>query len=196
MTAKRESVSGMGRLMCVSFSTISVRCVSLRELFCVALVAMLFGHGPSAGAQQLRQPTGSVVLTVSGDISNTNATGEAHFDLAMLESLSPATIHTTTKWTEGVQRFDGVLVREILRVVGANGETVLAFALNDYVVSFPVMEFSRYPVLAAIKMNGDYLRVRDKGPIWVVYPRDHHPELQNASSDHKWIWQLKRIHVK
>lgn len=186
----------MDRLMCVSSPTSSLRGVALRGLRCAALIAMLFTHSLSAGAQQLRQSTGPVVLTVSGNISNTNVTGEARFVLAMLESLPSATIRTTTLWTEGVQQFDGVLVREILRVVGASGETVLAFALNDYVVSFPVTEFTRYPVLAAFKMNGEYLRIRDKGPIWVVYPRDQHPELQNATSDHKWIWQLKRMHIK
>ena len=40
------------------------------------------------------------------------------------------------------------------------------------------------------------LTARDKGPIWIVYPRDDIPELRNPRMDANWIWQLAKIEVK
>jgi len=44
-------------------------------------------------------------------------------------------------------------------------------------------------------MNGQALRIRDKGPIWIVYPRDDYPELAVDAMDQRWIWQVKELHV-
>lgn len=169
---------------------------SSRQLCRAVLLTLLLTHVLCVGAEPLPQPTGRVILTVTGSLSNTNVEDEAHFDLRMLESLPQASIRTTTVWTDGVQLFEGVLLSEVLRAVGARGETVLAFALNDYVVPYRITELLQYRVVAAFKLNGKYLRIRDKGPIWVAYPRDEHPELQNAAADHKWIWQLERLHIQ
>ena len=59
----------------------------------------------------------------------------------------------------------------------AEGTAVHATALNDYAVTIPIDELRRYPVLLALKMNGQYLKIMDKGPIWIVYPRDQYREL-------------------
>jgi hypothetical protein len=45
-------------------------------------------------------------------------------------------------------------------------------------------------------MNGQYLHVKDKGPLWTVYPRDQFPELRNSMTDKKWVWQLKELEVR
>jgi hypothetical protein len=45
-------------------------------------------------------------------------------------------------------------------------------------------------------MNGEYLEIRDKGPIWIVYPRDQFSELRNSMVDKKWVWQLSELEVK
>jgi hypothetical protein len=73
---------------------------------------------------------------------------------------------------------------------------VVATALNDYVASIPLREPYDYPVLLALKMNGEYLELRDKGPIWIVYPRDQFSELRNSMVDKKWVWQLSELEVR
>src|SRR5690606_37418939 len=92
------------------------------RLACLALIGWLgFIAVPSAHPKALPSPTGPVLLVVSGVIKNTNAGGEAHFDADMLESLPQHTLHTSTAVTDGVNRFDGVLVRDVLNVVEARG---------------------------------------------------------------------------
>ncbi len=44
-------------------------------------------------------------------------------------------------------------------------------------------------------MDGKRLTVRDKGPYWLVYPRDEFTELKDARFDHRWAWQLKEISI-
>ena len=66
-------------------------------------------------------------------------------------------------------------------------------SLNDYSVDVPAEDAEKYDVIVAYKQNGEYMRVRDKGPFWLVYPLDQYPELQNEQTATKMIWQMKAI---
>jgi hypothetical protein len=147
-------------------------------------------------AAELARPTGPVILTVTGAIASTNAPGRAEFDQAMLEALGTARLTTSTDWTDGKPVFDGVPAKKLLEAVGAKGKTISAIALNDYAVDIPIDDLTTYPVLLALRMNGQALTARDKGPIWIVYPRDDYPELRDPKINDRWIWQLKAFEVK
>lgn len=144
----------------------------------------------------LPEPTQPPLLVVEGAIGATNRDGAAVFDRPMLHALGLRTLRTSTTWTDGVPTFEGVLLRDVLRAVAAQGETVEAIALNDYRIRIPVSDFETYDVLIALSMNGKELTARDKGPLWIVYPRDDHPELKNGRRDHRWVWQLKTLRVR
>lgn len=147
-------------------------------------------------ADTLAKPEGRIILTVTGNIEHTNGPGTAQFDRSMLESLGTEDLRTSTSWTEGRPVFSGVPMQRIMDAVGAHGTILSARALNDYTIDIPVSDFSKYRVLAALKMDGQYLKIRNGGPIWIVYPRDDFPELQNPYADQKWIWQLVSLEVK
>ena len=156
----------------------------------------LWGAG-AARAASLPQPAGPVILRVSGRIRETNAEGGvARFDRPMLEALGVRKLTTSSAWTTGPTEFEGVLASAVLDAVGAEGTAVHATALNDYAVTIPIDELRRYQVLLALKMNGQYLKIMDKGPIWIVYPRDQYRELQDSLTDKKWIWQLHELQVE
>jgi hypothetical protein len=142
------------------------------------------------------QPVGPVILTVSGNIEGVGSGPIVRLDRAMLESLGVTKLKTSTAWTAGESEFEGVLVRDLLEAVGAEGTLVVATAVNDYVVSIPLRELYDYPVLLAFKMDGSYLELRDKGPIWIVYPRDQYKELRNSLIDKNWVWQLSALEVR
>ncbi len=161
----------------------------------VGLVLAL-AAGPAIGGSQLAEPSGRVILTISGAIDRTNGDALARFHRKMLEELGTTTITTTTSWTDRPQEFEGVLARDVLKAVGANGATVAATALNDYQITVPASDFEKYDVLFATHMNGVELNARDKGSIWIVYPRDDHKELRNQKVDAKWLWQLSKISVQ
>lgn len=166
----------------------------------VLLIAGLLGLSANAWANDipdtLPQPTGKVLLRITGNIERTNGGGEARFDRAMIHALPANTLATTTVVTDGVKQFKGVLMRDLLAVVGATGTVVTASALNDYVVDIPMTDFEEFDVLLAFQMDGKQLTRRDKGPFWIVYPRDNFKVLQDIRYDSLWVWQLNHLDVQ
>jgi hypothetical protein len=164
----------------------------------VLIFLCLIGTAPAgaAWAQALPQPTGEVILTVAGDIEHRNSPQGALFDRQMLEALGLERLRTSSPWTDGVPEFEGVPARAVMQAVGARGERVVASALNDYQVDIPLQDFEDYPVLLALRMDGQELTVRDRGPIWIVYPRDDYPELRNERVNARWVWQLSGLIVE
>jgi hypothetical protein len=156
-----------------------------------ALAATLQG----VSAETLSAPSGHPILQISGTVEKANAGTRANLDLAMLEGIGATTIQTSTPWTEGRPSFEGVLVRDLLRHVGGKGKTITAVALNDYKIEISAAEVEKYPVILAYKMDGKPLKIRDKGPLWIVYPQDDFPELNNAAVQSKWVWQVKELRI-
>ena len=161
----------------------------MRIFACAFGLAVGVLAGP-ASADRLPAPEGPVVLTVRADGTT------AEFDLAMLQSLPQVTIETSTDWTDGVGSFAGPLARDVLEAAGVDGEVVVARALNDYEIEIPAADFETYDVIMALQLDGTPLSRRDKGPIWVVYPRDQHVDLQSAEYNARWIWQLRHVVVE
>jgi hypothetical protein len=142
----------------------------------------------------LDTPTGPVVLTVKGAISNTNAGDTAQFDLAMLDGLKGRKAGMETPWTEGKVTFEGPLLREILAAVGATGTSLKIRALNDYAADVP-SEDARLETILATKLDGKPMSVRDKGPLMLVYPFDLDADLYNEKYFSRSVWQIKEIEV-
>ena len=159
-------------------------------------LALIVGMSDPVRANDLPRPTEQVILTIAGAITRTNAPGQAEFDHAMLEQLGLTRLRTWTPWTEGEPEFQGVLARQLMAAVGATGTTVRAVALNDFESTIPLADFERYPVLLATSIDGRQLEVRDKGPIWIVYPWSDHPELDDLPTRRKSVWQLSSLHVQ
>ncbi|MBN7759213.1 molybdopterin-dependent oxidoreductase [Nitratireductor aquimarinus] len=108
---------------------------------------------------------------------------------------------TRTAWTEDLHVFEGVALGKVLETAGIDPQdhqnaTVRAIALNDYVVEFPLADATRYGVLIAAFMDGRRLSVSDKGPYWIVYPRDDFRELRDSRFDHRWAWQLRELQIR
>jgi hypothetical protein len=162
----------------------------------LCLLAILIAAALPAAGETLPAPTGDVILTVDGAITNTTDGKEARFDVAALEALGLTTVITSTPWTDGAVTYEGVLGRVLMEHVGAKGSKLVARALNDYLADIPITDFTDYDVILAIKANGAYLPIRDKGPIFVVYPLDGHPELVNNTIYSRCVWQLTRLTVQ
>lgn len=158
----------------------------------VALMAIV----GAAYAATLAIPAERPILTISGRISVTNKEDTAQFDRAMLESLGLVTIETSTPWYEGKVKFEGVSMDKLMKLVGATGERVMVVALNDYTTEIPMEDFRKFNVILAIKRNGEYMPVRDKGPLFVIYPYDSSPDLKTQTYYARSAWQVSKIVVR
>ena len=160
------------------------------------LVVLLFASMSVFAEQLLPAPTGEVVLQVHGKAKRSVGYDHARLDRDTLSSLPRTELVTHTSVTDGPQRFSGYLMRDVLEYVGATGKKVVASALNSYAIVFSSEEFERYDVLLADTQNGERLLLSDKGPFWIVYPRDQYAELQDIRYDYRWVWQLIRLDVE
>lgn len=156
---------------------------------------ILIGGSP-AHAGELASPAGKPILTISGNIEVTNAGDSAEFDRAMLESLGMVSFETKTPWYDGPVKFEGVRLDKLMTLVGANGDRVRAIALNDYSTEIPIEDFARHGTIIAVKRDGEYMPVRDKGPLFIVYPYDSDVALQSQTYYGRSAWQLSKLIVE
>ena len=168
----------------------------MRLMPLIVLATLLGLSQPGSAAEPLPAPAGPAMLTLSGAIGVTNDGDKAVFDRAMLEELGVVSVTTSTPWTDGTPTFRGVQLSKVLARVAADGDTLKGVALNDYAAELPAADAETWPVLLAFEQDGKRLSLRDKGPLWIVYPRDDHPELASDVHNGKWVWQLDRIVVK
>lgn len=167
------------------------------SLLALALwIAPFLGAMPADAAEPLPAPAGQVILTVSGAIAARNVGETAQFDREMLMQLASETYATNTTWTEGKQEFVGVPLHVLLDRIGATGTTVEAMAINDYAVEIPMSDAAPGRALVAYLRNGAEMSIRDKGPLWVVYPFDSSSEFRTEVIYGRSIWQLDRITVR
>ena len=162
----------------------------------IAIVLFLSITMLAPSATALDFPRGPVILTLSGMINRTNAAGNAVLDAAVLKSLPQITIITDTPWTEGQIRFEGPLLRDVLELVGAEGKSLKAIAINDYFVEIPATDAEMYDVILAMRLDDNDLNVRSKGPLWVIYPWKDNENLRSETYYSRSIWQLMRIDVQ
>ncbi|OCW55803.1 oxidoreductase [Hoeflea olei] len=136
---------------------------------------------------------GDVILTVDGKIA-----GGKPVDLtrADLEALGSATIVTATPWRDKPVSFEGVPFKALLEKLGATGDTLYVVALNHYRSELPVADIETYDLILALKQDGAYMPVSDKGPLFIVYPFDSHPELKNEVYYARSAWQVRSITVE
>lgn len=166
------------------------------SLFRALLITILAVLGATAsGAAGLPKPQEPVLLTITGQITYTNNGNAAEFDREMLEGLEWREIQTFTAYTEGEQTFAGPTLASVLEAVGATGENLLARAINDYTTIIEASDAARHDVILAMDQNGRPMRVRNKGPIWVVYPMTEE-QASMSEFDAQMIWQLVSVNVE
>lgn len=161
-----------------------------------ALALTFIAVAAPARAGELAKPEADVVLTVTGKIGNVNSEGAALFDLPMLEALASRKSTVETPWYPGKVSFEGPLGSALLDAVGAKGTKLKVVALNDYAAEIPAEDFRKWPVILATKLDGKPMSVREKGPIFVVYPFDADPSLFNEQYFSRSVWQVKAIEIQ
>jgi hypothetical protein len=170
-----------------------------RRLAAVRLAIMICFIAPSALARplpDLAKPSGDIVLTVCGLIRVQNWGNCAALDLETLKALGGVQVLTSTIWTEGVQRFEGVPLKVLLERLGAVGSVVWARAANDYGAEIPVAETSEEGPIIAYSMNDRQMSLRDKGPLWIIYPYDADSRYRNDVVYSRSVWQLVALDVR
>lgn len=166
--------------------------ISRRQLLTggsIALAATAIGAIPPAGAAGSFTAAGAsdeVVLTVTGRLSANRG-----FTLTSFEDLGLSQLTTKTPWDHVPVSFEGVRLDRFREALGITGDLRVT-ALNDYSAVVPATDAKVKPLLAT-RRNGVPLSIRDKGPVFLVYPFDSSPELSNEAVYARCVWQITAI---
>ncbi|MFO1220279.1 MAG: hypothetical protein U1E89_18105 [Burkholderiaceae bacterium] len=150
----------------------------------------------AAHAQGLAEPAGAVVLAISGKITHANRGATAVFDMDMLAALPQHSVTTRTPWFAQPRKFTGPLLRDVLALAGAQGQTLRVGALNDYRIDIPFDDVHHFDVVLARLLDDTPMTVREKGPLFMIYPFDSVPALRSPRYYSRSVWQLISIEVQ
>jgi len=144
----------------------------------------------------LDTPKGKVILSITGNIRLKNAGDRADFDMDMLAALPQHSFTTSNPWYKESKKFTGPLLRDVLALVGAQGSTLKAEALNNFKIEIPLADTQQFPMVLARLMDDKPMPTREKGPLFIIYPFDTHPELHSARYYSRSAWQLRTLEVQ
>ena len=177
-----------------------------------AAIWMMASAAPGSTAE-LTSADGPVVLTVAGAIENTNRPSfdafkdpfinyherpfekAAEFDLPMLEALGMHEIDVSYEdWPEPV-KLAGPRLKDVLAAVGADPEEMVVLALDGFAVDFTGDDLDKEDWIVAIKQNGEYMSLGQRGPAWVVFDPGEDKSI-TAEEEGTWPWAAFFIEIK
>lgn len=158
----------------------------MRQIF-VSFFAFLFAA--SIGSASFSQTVFSI-SAMDGESSKT-------LTLDDLLALDQHTVVTSNDFVDGDRTFSGPLARDLLMLCKAgDAVTVRLTAANDYQIEINAREFFTYDAILALKMDGELLSKREKGPVWMIYPMNDHDELSDPVYNSRLIWQVVKLEYK
>jgi len=125
--------------------------------------------------------------------------GQSHkIDQAELSQLSSgqSSLTTITPWTDEPNDYQGITLDALLKHLGIEGTSATAKALNDYKVEINLERAIEAGAFIASHENGKAMKVRNKGPFWIVFPWTERPDLVERKIQDWSIWQLTEIKLK
>lgn len=161
----------------------------------VTLFAFIFCLSPSV-VMATERPSRSIdtILEVA-DLTAEKPKAAIQLDLAALEALSSQEIVTSTLWTNGVNRFQGVPLQRLITELGLEGDRLRAVSMNDFSTQISLNDAEARHAIVAYRMNGKEMPRRAKGPLWIIYPFDQSARFRTETIYARAIWQLNRIEV-
>ncbi|MDX1779906.1 MAG: hypothetical protein R3256_01180 [Thalassovita sp.] len=93
--------------------------------------------------------------------------------------------------------YTGVFVKEFVEAFGADDIVeISATAIDDYTITFSREEWLRYPIVFAIRVNGEYIGFDKKGPMRVIFPEYDPNKSEYQELLPKWMWMITQIEFK
>ena len=68
-------------------------------------------------------------------------------------------------------------------------------AINDYKIDMPLGDILDFDVMLATRRDGETMSLREKGPIWIMYPISDHAELEDEAINSRLVWQTKSMQI-
>ncbi len=154
---------------------------------------------------------GAALLTITGDIENTNrgpfdafkdgylnARGMTfekafEFDEASLLSLPQRQVTVAAESWSASLAMSGPLLADVLQAAGATGKPITVFALDGFGKPMTPEQVSAGDWVLATHANGVALGIGGRGPLWLVH--DTGAAEATAQEERNWVWSVFHIAV-
>lgn len=177
-------------------------------------IALLLGlAAPAARAADLEAPERAVLVTVAGNIQNTNRgpfdpardlflkyhersfTKAAAFDRAMLENLGLHEVVVSIPGRPAPLRVQGPRLKDLVAAVGGAGKTITLVALDGYGSEVSWDDLQGLDWIVGLRQDGEELGLGQRGPLWVVYS---HPDGRDLTVEDelRWPWATFYIEIE
>ena len=78
---------------------------------------------------------------------------------------------------------------------GASGHDISVLALDGFATEIGAADLAAYDWIVAVKRDGRYLDIGQRGPLWIVYARRDGQAI-GAEDEQRWPWAAFLIEVK
>jgi hypothetical protein len=158
-----------------------------RLLFLILLAGCLTQGEPDA----ISGPTGEIILTVSGSMTETNAGDTYQFDMELFKTLPYTVITTPDPHLDATFEYGGVLLKDILTAAGAeNAQQVTVVAKDGYTAVINVEDLN-LGIVVAYTADGVELLDTSGGPIKLIFSE----EAQDVYGPENWVWWITNLEI-
>lgn len=85
-------------------------------------------------------------------------------------------------------------MRELLRDAGIDdAEQIRVVGLDGYTAFIPRKDWRLWDVIIATRQDLQPIRIREKGPLRIVYPKDIGGEIAESDMRVRWVWAMNSI---
>ncbi len=114
-----------------------------------------------------------------------------------LKSFPEVTFKATTPWYPKTVEFKGVSFKAVLEKAGIKSTDMLTVvAWDKYSTDVPAADAFEHNVMLATHADGVRMDLKNKGPLFIMYPMDDNPKLKDNQFYNRSVWSIKEIRVK
>lgn len=114
---------------------------------------------------------------------------ESHFKLHTVEVYNP--------WDKKTATYTGILISDLITKVGLPDiQEITIKAIDDYQIQITKNTWQEYRILLVTQENGQYIPVKNKGPLRIVFPDYDASQKEYELNLPLWMWMINRIELK
>lgn len=115
-------------------------------------------------------------------------------DHEIITQFESTTFETQLPWFENRKSFTGIKVTDLIEFYQLTDVGSISFlGLNDYMSTSQINDIRRYQPIIAYEIEHEKIKVRNKGPYWLIFDLEKYPEIDDISFHSQMVWQIKEI---
>lgn len=110
---------------------------------------------------------------------------ETNFTLHTIEVYNP--------WEKRREVYSGIWVSELIKQYGPSAKSLTLTAIDSYQTTLNDEEWQSFRIMLVTKVNGQYIDVKNKGPMRIVFADYDAADNRYELSLPKWMWMIKQL---